>query len=159
MMRILAAALALSLASTALTAQGKVKLTVTGGPITFNAPATSDFDNGYIAAPGPVTYTVAGQGGPKNGSLHTTTIAIRATTATLNGTTPIGDLTWRRSDLATWNPLTTSNVFVETKQFSRKLTNDPWTNDLYFRLNLSYAGDPPGAYSTSLIITVTVTTP
>lgn len=143
----------------ALAAQGTVALTVTGGPVAFAAPAAADFNNGSIASTGSVSYSVATSGGPP-GTSHTSTVSIRATTGTLGGTKPVSDLQWNRADQAgVWNGLSTSNAQVEQRTIVRKGTNDPWSNSVSFRMLLSYANDVPGSYSTSLVITLTVTTP
>lgn len=140
-------------------AQGSVALTVTGGPVAFATPVASDFTAGSIAATGALTYSVATSGGPP-GTSHTSTISIRATTGTLGGTKPVSDLQWSRADIpGTWNGVTVSNAQVEQKTIVRKGANDPWSNQINFRMLLSYANDVPGSYSTSLIITLTVTTP
>lgn len=151
-------ALVLGLLAVPAAVRAQVTLTVTGGPVSFPAPAVADFDNGYIDATGSVTYQVSGTGFNFFQS-HTTIISVRSTGATLNGTVPVSTLTWRRADLTAWNPMTTTNTQIESRTFQRFFTNDPWSNSVFFRLNLSYAGDPPGTYSTSLVITVTVTTP
>jgi hypothetical protein len=137
----------------------QARLTITGGPVAFAVPTVTDFDNGFIQAPSAVTYTVQSVGGGNKNTNHTTTVSIRATGSTLNGTVPIGTLEWRRSDLSTWNPVTTSNVTIESRPFRRATLNDPWSNSMVFRLALSYTTDTPGTYSASLVITLTATTP
>jgi hypothetical protein len=154
--RALRSLLALSLFPALLAAQGN--LSVSGGPVAFAAPTTTDFDNGYIDAGSALSYQVSLSGFYFLQN-HTSTVSIRASGATLNGSTPISTLTWRRGDLTTWNGLTTSNATVESQTYTRFTTQTPWSNQIYFRLNLSYAGDPPGTYSASLVITLTVTTP
>lgn len=140
-------------------AQGTVALTVTGGPVAFPTPAASDFVTGSIAATGALTYSIATSGGPP-GTSHTSTVTIRATTGTLGGTKPVSDLQWSRADLpGTWNGLSVSDAQVQRQTIVRKGANDPWSNQLNFRMLLSFANDVPGSYSTSLIITLTVTTP
>jgi hypothetical protein len=147
---------ALSLLSVPLAAQGN--LSVTGGPVAFAAPTTADFDAGFIDAGSALTYQVSLSGFYFLQN-HTSTVSIRASGSTLNGTTPIGTLTWRRGDLTTWNSLATSDVTVESRSYSRFTAQTPWSNQLFFRLNLSYSGDPPGTYSATVVITLTETTP
>lgn len=160
-MRIGAAALVAAsvLLPRAVAAQGSVSLTVTGGPVAFATPAATDFNAGSITSTGSLTYSVATSGGPP-GTSHTSTVSVRATTGTLGGTKPVTDLQWERADLlGTWNGVTTTNAQVEQRTIVRKGANDPWSNQLNFRMLLSYANDAPGTYSTGLVITLTVTTP
>ena len=77
----------------------------------------------------------------------------------MGGTKPIGDLQWRRGDLATWNSLTTTNSTVESKTMLRNLTNDPYSNTIFFRALLSWSGDGPATYTPTIIVTATLTTP
>jgi hypothetical protein len=136
-----------------------VTLKVTGKPVRFSVPTVTDFDNGFIDAQGALTYTVQGKGGNKDFTPHTTIVSIRTDSPTLNGTVPVTTLAWRRGDLGTWNPLSTTNATVESRPFVRKTTNDPWSNMIFFRLGLSYADDTPGTYSVNLVFTLTATTP
>lgn len=149
--------LALALPATLL-AQGKEKLTITGGPVSFPAPTVTDYNNGYLSAGGALTYTVAGTGGGR-GISHTSTVSVRATTGTLGGTKSITDLQWRRADLPTWNPMTTTSAQIEQRVIVRRGSNDPWSNQIFLRMLLSYANDGPGAHSGTLVFTLTITTP
>ena len=103
-----ALACALLLCATPATAQLTV-LSVSGNTITFPAPAAVDYAAGWINSATGVTFTVDAL----IGLTHTTTIAIRATSASLGGSKVIGDLQWRRSDLVAWNSITTTDVQVE----------------------------------------------
>lgn len=135
-------------------AQGSVTLTVTGGPLAFPAPTATDFTNGFLTAAGQIKYALSGSGGPPSTS-RTTTISIHATTATLGGTYTVGHLQWQRADLATWNSISTTDTQVESQAFTRSA---PWNNALNFRLLLDWT-TPTGSYSTSIVITLTTTTP
>ena len=90
-----AIALGLVLLGSPLTAQ-KTNLTLSGGTITFPAPTAADYVAGWINSTSGVTFTVAAQ----TGTSRTTTISIRSTSANLGNGKVIGDLQWRRSDLA-----------------------------------------------------------
>lgn len=142
----------------ALVAQGKERLTITGAPVSFSAPTVTDYNNGYLPAGGALTYTVAGTGGGR-GISHTSTVSVRATTGTLGGTKVITDLQWRRADLSTWNPMTTTAAQIEQRLIVRRGSNDPWSNQVFLRMLLSYANDGPGTHSATLVFTLTVTTP
>jgi hypothetical protein len=77
----------------------------------------------------------------------------------MGGTKPISDMQWRRSDLATWNSLTTSDVQVESRQMVKSGLNDPWSNSIFFRTALSWTTDGPATYTPTIILTCTITTP
>lgn len=148
----------LVIAPTALAAQGRETITITGGNVTFAAPTAADFNNGYLPASGALTYTVKSAAGG-TGISHTSTVSVRSTAATLGGTKPISDLQWRRSDLSTWNSMTTTAAFVEQRTIVRRGTNDPWSNQIFFQMLLSFANDAPGAHSGTLVFVLTITTP
>ena len=141
-------------------AQGSVVLTVSGGPVSIPAPAVADYNNGFVNDASALSYNVNIAGGPPS-TLHTTTVSIRSASATF-GPTALSNLQWSRSDIGTWNALTTSDVTVESHQISRNTGNN-WSNSLLFRCLVSWTGTPPSppaaAYTTTLVITLTVTTP
>lgn len=130
-------------------------LTLTGNTITFPAPTAADYAAGWINSATGVTFTV----NAFTGGSRTTMIAIRATSASLGGAKVIGDLQWRRSDLVTWNPITTTNVQVEQRVQVLNGANDPWSNTIFFRIVLNWATDPPATYSANYAITITQTVP
>lgn len=141
-----------------LLAQGRERLRITGAPVSFPAPTVTDYNNGFLPAGGTLTYTVSGTGGG-NGISHTSTVSVRATTGTLGGTKAITDLQWRRADLSTWNPMTTTAAQIEQRLIVRRGANDPWSNQIFLRMLLSYANDGPGTHSATLVFTLTITTP
>ena len=151
------AAIALALFAVPLTAQNpKTDLTLGSGTITFPAPTATDYINGYVYSTTGVTYTVDATNGTQS---HTTTISIRATSANLGGSKPLSDLEWRRSDLAAWNSITSTNAQVEQKVMIRALLNDPWSNTIFFRMKLSWTSDAPATYSAGYQITLSQTVP
>jgi len=137
---------------------GQVSLTLTQTPSVFPAPVLADFNAGVIAEPTGILFTVAVTGGPAN-VFRTTTVAIRASSATLGGGKLLSDLEWRRADLGTWNPMTTTDAAIESRQQKKNGTNDPWSNTVFLRMQLTWATDAPGTYTTGLVFTLTVTTP
>ena len=151
---IAAISLAVGLFASPLGAQ-KTDLTVTGGTISFAAPTAADYVAGYKDSPTGVTFTLDAQ----TGTSRTTTIAIRATSASLGGGKPIGQLQWRRSDLAVWNSLTLTDVQVEQRVQIRNVLNDPWGNTIFFRMLLNWTTDAPGTYTGNYVITLTQTVP
>ena len=149
-----AMSLALVLCASPLAAQ-KTTLTLVGGTINFNAPTAADYIAGYIDSPTGVTFTVSAQ----TGTSRTTTVSVRSTSASLGGAKLIGDLQWRRSDLATWNSLTLTDAQVEQRVVVKGVLNDPWSNTIFFRMLLNWTTDPPGTYSGNYQITISQTVP
>ncbi|HXH63115.1 MAG TPA: hypothetical protein VNG95_02970, partial [Gemmatimonadales bacterium] len=84
---------------------------------------------------------------------------IRSTSADFGGGKSLGDLQWRRSDLAAWNSVTGVDLTIESRTIRKNGINDPWSNSIFFRSLLSWTADPPGVHSANLVITLTVTTP
>lgn len=146
-------ALALAALASPLSAQ-KTNLTVTGGTVTFPAPTAADYIAGFVNSSG-VTFTVDAQ----NGTSRTTTILLRSTSASLGGGKVLGDLQWRRSDLATWNDITLIDAQVEQRVVVRGALNDPWSNTIFFRMKLNWTSDPPGTYAANYQITLSQTVP
>jgi hypothetical protein len=131
-------------------------LTLSGATITFAAPTAADYIAGFANSATGVTFTIAATGG---GTSRTTTISIRSSSASLGNGKVIGNLQWRRSDLATWNSITTTNVAVEARQVFRGGLNDPWNNTIFFRMLLSWTTDAPNTYSANYVITLSQVTP
>ena len=138
----------------------KLTLTLTGGsPIAFPAPTETDYDNTFVPATAALGFTLDLLGGGGGGVNRHGILSIRAASSVMGGTKPIGDMQWRRSDLATWNSLTTADVQVESRAMVRNTTNDPWSNSILFRVNLNWANDGPATYTPTIILTATLTTP
>jgi len=144
-------------------------LTLSGGPVSFAAPTGTDYAAGWIYNPGypgsGVTYTLDITKGAANTTV-TTTISVRAATATLGGpagyTKPVGDLQWARADQLAWTALTTANVVVESRQMQKKKLNDAWANTLVWRMRVGWVTDPPGTYTTGptgIVVTLSMTAP
>jgi len=146
--------LALGLFASPLTAQ-KTTLTVAGGAITFAAPTAADYIAGFINASTGATFTLNAQ----SGTSRTTTISIRSTSASLGNGKAIGDLQWRRSDLATWNSITLTDAQVEQRVLVRGGLNDPWSNTIFFRMRLAWATDAPASYAANYQLTLSQTVP
>ena len=134
----------------------KTQLTLGGGTITFPAPTATDYINGYVYSTTGVTYTVSATAGAQS---HTTTISIRSTSANLGSGKLLGDLEWRRSDLAGWNTITTTDAQVEQKVMIRATLNDPWSNTIFFRIKLSWTSDAPATYAANYQVTLSQTVP
>jgi hypothetical protein len=149
-----AISLALALIASPLAAQ-KTNLTLGGGTITFNPPTAADYVNGYINSATGVTFTLASQ----TGTSRTTTVSIRASSTDLGNGKVLGDLQWRRSDLAVWNSITPTDAQVEQRVMVRNGANDPWNNTIFFRMTLNWATDAPATYSGTYVITLSQTVP
>jgi hypothetical protein len=149
-----AIALALVAFASPLAAQ-KTNLTLTGGTVAFPAPTAADYIAGFVNSSGGVTFTVNAQ----NGASRTTTILLRSTSASLGNGKIIGDLQWRRSDLATWNDITLTDAQVEQRVVVRNVLNDPWNNTIFFRMKLSWTSDAPATYAANYQITLAQTVP
>lgn len=135
----------------------QVTLTLSGTPNVFPAPAAADYNAGFVLDPTGILFTVDVVGGAA--ALRTTIVSIRSSSASLGGGKALSDLQWRRADLATWNPMTTTNATIQSRQVRRNILNDPWSNTVFFRILLGWTTDPPGTYSAGLVFTLTVTTP
>jgi hypothetical protein len=149
-----AISLALAFVATPLAAQ-KTILTVAGGTINFAAPTAADYIAGFINSGTGATFTLNAQ----TGASRTTTISIRSLSASLGNGKLIGDLEWRRSDLATWNSITLTDAQVEQRVQVRNGLNDPWSNTIFFRMVLTWTTDAPATYSGNYQITLSQTVP
>jgi len=149
-----AIAIALVAAASPLVAQ-KTSLTVTGGTITFPAPTAADYIAGFVNSTTGVTFTI----NSTNGVQRTTTVSIRSTSASLGNGKVLGDLQWRRSDLATWSSITQTNAQVEQRIVVNKGLNDPWSNTVFFRMLLNWTSDAPATYAANYQITLSQTVP
>ena len=133
----------------------KTILTLTGGAITFAAPTAADYIAGFINSGTGVAFNLAAQ----TGASRTTTVSIRSLSATLGGGKVIGNLQWRRSDLATWNSITLTDAQVEQRVQVRNGLNDPWGNTIFFRMILTWTTDAPATYSGTYQLTLSQTVP
>jgi hypothetical protein len=149
-----AIALVLALVASPLAAQ-KTNLTLAGGTITFPAPTAADYIAGYVNSATGATFTLNAQ----TGASRTTTVSIRSTSANLGGGKVIGDLQWRRSDLATWNSITLTDAQVEQRVVVRNVSNDPWSNTIFFRMVLNWTTDAPATYTANYQVTLAQTVP
>ena len=149
-----AISLALALCALPLAAQ-RTSLTLAGGTVTFAPPTANDYDAGFINSPTGVTFTVDAL----TGTIRTTTISIRSTSASLGSGKPIGELQWRRSDLATWTAMTLTDAQVEQRVVVRSVSNDPWSNTIFFRMLLNWTTDGPALYQANYQITLSQTVP
>jgi hypothetical protein len=149
------AAILLAMAFASPLAAQRTNLVVAGGTITFPAPTAADYIAGFINSTSGVTFTIDAQ----TGTSRTTTISIRSTSPDLGGGKVLGDLQWRRSDLATWNSITLTDAQVEQRIVVRNVSNDPWSNTIFFRMILDWTADPPGTYSANYQITLSQTVP
>src|SRR5436305_3653581 len=106
----IAVVFAMALFATPLAAQ-KTSLTVGSGTVTFPTPTAADYINGFVDAPTGVTVSL----NATNGGSRTATVSIRSSSANLGNGKVIGDLEWRRADLATWNSMSIVDSQVEQR--------------------------------------------
>ena len=138
-------------------AAAQVTMTLTQTPNVFLAsPTVADYNAGVVVNPIGILFTITLAGASAN---RTTTVAIRSSSATLGGGKPIGDLEWRRADLVAWNAMTTTDAAVESRPVRKNTLNDPWSNQVFLRILLNWASDPPATYTAPIVFTLTVTTP
>jgi len=120
------------------------------------SPTVADYNVGFVVNPTGILFTITLAGASTN---RTTTVSIRSSSATLGGGKPIGDLEWRRADLVAWNAMTTTDAAVESRPVRKNTLNDPWSNQVFLRILLNWASDPPATYTAPIVFTLTVTTP
>ncbi|HEV7388248.1 MAG TPA: hypothetical protein VGN73_06540 [Gemmatimonadaceae bacterium] len=153
----ISAGFALALVASPLVAQNpRSQLTLAGQTITFPAPTAADYVNGFVNSATGMTFTVDATNGNQS---HTTTVLIRSTSANLGNGKVIGDLQWRRSDLAIWNSITVTDAQVEQRVQVRNGLNDPWGNTIFFRMLLNWTSDAPATYTANYRITLSQTVP
>ena len=120
------------------------------------SPTVADYNVGFVVNPTGILFTITLAGASTN---RTTTVSIRSSSAALGGGKPIGDLEWRRADLVAWNAMTTTDAAVESRPVRKNTLNDPWSNQVFLRILLNWASDPPATYTAPIVFTLTVTTP
>lgn len=118
-------------------------LTLTGLPLSVTSTSPNDFDAGSVAI-GSNNFSVdlttnSGGGGF---SPRQTAVNVRCAAGCPASVT---NLQWRRSDLGTWNTLTTTFALIETRTASFNGANDPWSNTVFWRHNLAWTANPPAA--------------
>jgi hypothetical protein len=139
-------------------AHAQVALTLAGGPVNFASPVGVDFAAGSITDPTVVTFTVSVTGGAA--AQRTSLVYVRAASATLGGGKALSDLQWSvASNPGVWTSVTTSDVLVEQKPIKKNTLNDPWSDQVTFRMQLHWVTDAPATYGVGLVFTLTVTTP
>ncbi|PYP20856.1 MAG: hypothetical protein DMD53_09855 [Gemmatimonadetes bacterium] len=138
-------------------AAAQVTMTLAQTPNVFLvSPTVADYNVGFVVNPTGILFTITLAGASTN---RTTTVSIRSSSATLGGGKPIGDLEWRRADLVAWNAMTTTDAAVESRPVRKNTLNDPWSNQVFLRILLNWASDPPATYTAPIVFTLTVTTP
>ena len=149
----------LPIMATGARAQQLTLTTTAGNPIAFPTVTEANYDAGSVAATALLAFTLDLTKGGGAGVNRHGILSIRASSALMGGAKPIGDLQWRRSDLATWNNVTTTDVQVESRAMVKGGLNDPWSNSIQFRTLLSWSIDGPATYTPTIVLTATITTP
>lgn len=127
-----------------------------GAPVAFPVPTEATYDAGFVDATAPLAFTVQGSGGI---AYRNAQVSIRSTSATMGGSKPIADLQWRRSDVATWAAMTTTNAAVQDQDMLILFNTPNWANSILFRTVLDWADDGPGTYNPTLVVTLTISAP
>jgi hypothetical protein len=150
--------LAIALVGGARRAHAQVTISLAGGPVSFASPTGVDFAAGSVTDPTVVTFTVNVTGGAA--TQRTSLVYVRAASATLGGGKALADLQWSSANNpGVWTSVTTTNVLIETRQIKKNGINDPWSEQVTFRMQLHWATDAPATYGVGLVFTLTVTTP
>lgn len=139
----------------------RTQLSVSGFPVTFTAPTAAELTSGIVTSATATTFAVNAQTGTT--AQRTATVSIRCQApCPVSGTKTVGELQWRRADLAAWNTLSTSDVNIESRAMFRNqplpASNDPWSNSLYWRFLINW-NDTPGTSTYNIVMTLTVTVP
>lgn len=138
--------------STTITIGTLLELTLNSTTTPLAAPATADYDAGYVATTGP-TVTVAAN--------RAWTLDISAAAATWSATSvqpgvtarpnkPAGDLEWSSSPAGPFVGLTVSGAAVRTGAAGGAAATTVYYHTLY-----DWTRDTPGSYSLSVIFTIT----
>lgn len=151
------AALLVGLAAPAGAQNRRTVLTIAGLPLAVASTSPNDFDAGSVSI-GSNSFEVdlttnAGGAFPT----RVTTVNVRCA---VGCPAAVANLQWRRNDLGTWNTLTTAYALIESRTATIDGVNDPWSNSLFWRYELSWLGDPPAATETfNLEFQLVVTAP
>ena len=154
---------ALSFGARDVSAQGnrRTNITITGFPLTVASTTIAQFDAASVII-GNTTFTIelrtnTGGGGfsPRVTTVRVSCLAPCPTTGTLS----VGGLQWRRTDLATWNALSTTPTVVEARTAVFAGANDPWSNSMQWRYAADWTTTPPGTSSFRLQYELVVTAP
>ena len=140
----------------------RTALTVSGFPVAFTTPTAAELTAGSVTSSTATMFVVDATTGTIGN--RTTTVWIRCQTpCPASGTKPASTLRWRRADLATWNPITTTDVMVESRVVVYNIliggSNDPWSNSIYWQFLVDWTNDSPGSNTFNIIMTLTVTYP
>jgi hypothetical protein len=153
----LAGMLAVALVAAPCAAQITTRLTLSGFNGNIGNTVESEIAQGFADGGNDIVFRVAITGGDNQ---RATSVFIRANAATFTGgagTKPASDGLWRRNDLATWVPLTTTDALIESQTIQTYGTS--WSNSIWLRCNVSWLTDPPANYSLGLTFTLVVAAP
>jgi hypothetical protein len=147
MRRALPALVIAALSTVPAAAQARTSLTVAGWPLTTTTTTAADFEAGAVAL-GSTSFTVDLLATNPPMTSRVTLVEVQCVPACpRSGTLPLTGLQWRRDDQATWTPLTTAYVAIESRTATFNGANDPWSRTMHWRYALTWAGNPPTAAS------------
>lgn len=135
----------------------RTAISITGLPVTIANISAADFDAGFRVL-GTATFTVDATSNNPAFSPRNTTVAVRCfSPCPATGTLAPTGLQWRRGDLGTWIPLTTTLALVETRTVTFGGANDPWSNTIQFRYVLDWATTAPTTAPTTFNVELELT--
>ncbi len=132
----------------------QTRITAGGFTGSVGTATAADFVAGFRQAGSDVTLTVRNVSGA---TARTYFIDIFSLNATLGGSKPLSDLEWRRTDLATWNPMSATPTLVRSGAVPGVGVNV--ATGVRLRMRLNWATDVPATYSATVRYRLTVTTP
>lgn len=132
----------------------QTRITAAGFTGSVGTAVAADFVAGFRQAGSDVTLTVRNVAGA---TARTYFIDIFSLNATLGGTKPLSDLEWRRTDLATWNPMSATPTLVRSGAVPA--VGVDVATGVRLRMRLNWATDVPATYSATVRYRLTVTTP
>lgn len=129
------------------------RLTIGGNNGNFGNSSVANFDDGYDQAGSNMTFTVRSTSGTES---RRTRVYISATAGSI-GSKPISDVVWRRNDLATWVPLSTTPTLVEERVIGG--SGSQWSNGVRLRILYPWDLTPPEALAGTVVFTLEVVAP
>lgn len=124
------------------TGNGRYRIRIRPGLISFPAPTVADYDSGWLTAP-PAEVRVQPQRSVDRGW----ELCLSADNTTMGGYgKPMSDIEFRQDGTGAWIPLTTADQLLAVGNRTR------WVQ-LQFRLALNWTQDVPGHYETDFTAT------
>lgn len=133
-----------------MTVNAVVQLTLSSTTTALTAPASVDYDAGFVANTGPSATVQCNVTCRLQISAATATWSATATTSVAPRSKPCADLTWSTSSGGTFTGLTTTPATVQ----SIPATGGSAPVSLFYRTLYSWGADTPGNYSLTVVFTL-----